>query len=144
MVQIKRVFLTEKFMICLINKWSFIFLTQSKIKTEFSQFHWNEIQFRCHKMLCYVMLCYARTSSLADIQALVFLLIHSQNVLNYYSTNKPYTWKNANKLLHQPVPFMKSEFYVLRNGLFFYPVHVSFLGFFYLYIFILRVLGKLL
>ena len=58
-------------------------------------------------MLCYVMLRYARTSSLADIQALVFLLIHSQNVLNYYSTNKPYTCKNANKLLHQPVPFMK-------------------------------------
>ena len=38
MVQIKRVSLTEKFIICLINKYSFIFLTQTN-KTEFSQLH---------------------------------------------------------------------------------------------------------
>ena len=34
----------------------------------------------CFVLSCHVVLCYVVTSSLADIQALVFLLIHSQNV----------------------------------------------------------------
>ena len=34
----------------------------------------------CLVLSCSVVLCYVVTSSLADIQALVFLLIHSQNV----------------------------------------------------------------
>ena len=55
MVQIKRVSSTEKFMICLINKCSFIFLTQSKKKTEFSQLHGNEIQFRCHNITYFML-----------------------------------------------------------------------------------------
>ena len=82
MGQIKRVSLTEKFMICLINKCSFILYFSHK-----ANFH-NCIEMKYNYLdvmqyyvtLCYVMLSFVRTSSLADIQALDLLLIHSQNV----------------------------------------------------------------
>ena len=77
MVQIKRVSLTEKFMICLINKCSFILYFSYK-----ANFH-NCVEMKYNYLdviKYYVMLCYVRTSSLADIQALDLLLIHSQNV----------------------------------------------------------------
>ena len=78
MVQIKRVSLTEKFMICLINKCCFILYFSHKVN-----FH-NCIKMKYNYLEVikyYVMLlCYVRTSSLADIQALDLLLIHSQNV----------------------------------------------------------------
>ena len=76
MVQIKRVSLTEKFMICLINKCSFILHFSHK-----ANFHnCIEKKYNYFVIKYFVMLCYVRTSSLADIQALGLLLIHSQNV----------------------------------------------------------------
>ena len=76
-------------MICLINKCSFILYFSHK-----ANFH-NCIEMKYNYLdviKYYVMLCYVRTSSLADIQALDLLLIHSQNyTLNYYSTSKPLT-----------------------------------------------------
>ena len=82
MVPIKRVSLTEKFMICLINKCSFIlyFLHEANFHNciEMKYNYLDVIKY--YVMLCYVTLCYVRTSSLADIQALDLLLIHSQNV----------------------------------------------------------------
>ena len=77
MVQIKRVSLTEMFMICLINKCSFILYFSHK-----ANFH-NCIEMKYNYLdviKCYVILCYVRTASLADIQALDLLLIDSQNV----------------------------------------------------------------
>ena len=77
MVQIKRVSLTVKFMICLINKCSFILYFSHK-----ANFH-NCVEMKYNYLdviKYYVMLCYVGTSSLADIQALDLLLIHSQNV----------------------------------------------------------------
>ena len=71
MVQIKRVSLTGKFMICLINKCSFILYFSHK-----ANFH-NCIEMKYSYL---DVICYVRTSSLADIQALDLLLIHSQNV----------------------------------------------------------------
>ena len=60
-------------------------------------------------MLSYVMLYYVRTSSLADIQALVFLLIHSQNV-NCITTAQ-ITLDNEKMqicfYINHAVPFMK-------------------------------------
>ena len=93
------------------------------------------------------MLRYARTSSLADIQALVFLLIHSQNVnwitraqinprrekmqISFY-INQVHLWNNS--------MFLETICFVLFCTRFFICIFI----FFYLYIFILEMLGKLL
>ena len=90
-------------------------------------------------MLCYVMLCYVRTSSLADIQALVFLLIHSQNV-NWITTAQI----NPRHEKMQ-ISFYINQFNLWNNSMFlericffflFYSVHVSL--FVYLFSFIWR------
>ena len=138
-------------MICLINK-SVLYFSHK------ANFH-NCIEMKynldvikcyvmlCYVMLCYVMLCYVRTSSLADIQALDLLLIHSQNV-NWITTaqinprhekmqisfyiNQFHLWNNS--------MFLETICFVLFCTRFFICIFI----FFYLYIFILEMLGKLL
>ena len=70
MVQIKRISLNEKFMICLINKQFYISHTK-QIKRNCH--NCIEMKYNLDAIKCYVMLCYVRTSSLADIQALDLL-----------------------------------------------------------------------
>ena len=94
------------------------------------------------------MLVHVGTSSLADIQALVFLLIHSQNVnwitaaqinprhekmqTSFY-INQFHLWNNST--------FLETIcFFLLFGTRFFIGIFI----FFYLYIFILEILGKLL
>ena len=100
--------------------------------------------------MLYNMFCSVRTSSLADIQALVFLLIHSQNVnwitraqinprrekvqISFY-INQFHLWSNS--MFLERICFFSSLF----CARFFICIFI----FFYLtYIFILEMLGKLL
>ena len=92
------------------------------------------------------MLCHVRTSSVADIQALVFLLIHSQNV-NWITTaqinprhekmqisfyiNQYHLWNNC--------IFLETMFFLFCTRFF-----IFIFIFFYLHIFILEMLGRLL
>ena len=98
---------------------------------------------------CHVVLCYVVTPSLADIQALVFLLIHSQNV-NWITRAQ----RNPRREKMQ-ISFYINQFHLWNNSMFLERVYFfSFLFctrfficifiFFYLYIFILEMLGKLL
>ena len=88
-----------------------------------------------HKL--YNMFCSVRTSSLADIQALVFLLIHSQNV-NWITGAQI----NPRREKMQ-ISFYVNQFHLWNNSMFlericffflFYSVHVSL--FVYLFSFI--------
>ena len=99
--------------------------------------------------MLYNMFCSVRTSSLADIQALVFLLIHSQN-------DNWITWAQINPRREKMQrSFYINQFHLRNNSMFLERIcFFSFLFctrfficifiFFYLYIFILEMLGKLL
>ena len=99
----------------------------------------------CYVMLCYVMLCYVRTSSLAHIQALGFLLIHSQNV-NWITTAQI---NLDNEKLQ--ICFYINQFHLWNNSVFseticfFFFILYTFLIcifiFFYWHIFILEMLA---
>ena len=124
-------------------------------KTEFSQLHWNEIQFRCHKMLCYVMLCYVMLCYVmlcynikpGRYSGSWFALIHSQNV-NWITTAQI----NPRHEKMQ-ISFYINQFHLWNNSMFFETIcfvllctrfFICIFIFFYLYIFILEMLGKLL
>ena len=143
---------------------------QCHVMSEFSQLHWNEMQFRCHKMLCYVMLCYVMLCYVMLCYVMLcyvmlcyvmlcwnikpgrysgswFALIHWQNV-NWITTtqinprhekmqisfyiNQVHLWNNS--------MFLESICFVLFCTRFFICIFI----FFYLYIFILEMLGKVL
>ena len=89
---------------------------------------------------CYVMLCYVKTSSLAGIQALDLLLIHSQKV-NWIITaqiNPRHEKMQRSFYINQFHLWNNSMF--LETICFFYSVHVSLLV--YLFSFICLYLFK--
>ena len=81
----------------------------------------------CYIYICSVLFCSVRTSSLADIQALVFLLIHSQNVnwitraqinprrekmqISFY-INQFHLWNNARFLERICFFFLFTRFFI--------------------------------
>ena len=87
---------------------------------------------------CHVVLCYVVTPSLADIQALVFLLIHSQNV-NWITRAQ----RNPRREKMQ-ISFYINQFHLWNNSMLletiwffflFYSVHVSlFVYLFFLFV----------
>ena len=129
----------------LYNKHDICYITSHNIT--WHDMLYNMTWHMLYNMFCSVLFCCVRTSSLADIQSLVFLLIHSQNVnwitraqinprrekmqISFY-INQFHLWNNS--------MFLETICFVLFCTRFFICTFI----FFYLYIFILEMLGKFL